>query len=861
MAFQDDSFTVGGGALGALVAAFDWGATSLGPITAWPATMKSMVGLILRSPMPMATLWGPDGIMIYNDGYAAIAGARHPDVLGAKAVESFPEVAELNRRVLQTVLAGGVLCLRDEHMVLHRNGYPEEIWLDLDYSPIPDAQGRPVGVLAIVNETTQRVRLETQRLADVNSLNAAALRQSCLVEIGDRLRTIATMPEIARAAAESLCRALHGARAGYATIANGRARIISDWSNGAVPSLSGEHEFAALGASFIEPIMRGEAIAVDDVRGHPITAGNPAAWLAIQTLAVMNVPLLENGAPAAIMYIHDLEPRRWTPAEISLLKDVADRTWEAMGRAKATLALRQLNESLEREVQERTAERDRMWKLSTDIMLVADFETKIISVNPAWTSLLGWHEDDLVGRSYTEFLHHEDVASSLDRTSILKGRGGSRSENRYRRKDGGYLWISWTSVPDDTFIHAVGRDITAEKEQAEALQAAEEALRHAQKMEAVGQLTGGIAHDFNNLLQAIIGSLELVQKRIETGGHESLGAYAANAMAAARRASALTHRLLAFSRRQPLDPKTIAANPLIQSMENLLHRTIGELITLHLDLADDLWPTLCDPSQLDSAILNLAINARDAMPDGGRLTIRTHNVQLDHAHAAKAGVARPGDYVCVCVADTGAGMSADVVARAFDPFFTTKPIGQGTGLGLSMIYGFMQQTGGHAHIESAPGEGTTVRLYLPRCAEAAADDDTLPPAPATHRAEAGATVLVLEDEIIVRGIVVEVLEDLGYHAIEAPDGPAGLEIIRSNRRIDLLVTDIGLPGLNGRQVAEAARLLRPDLKILFMTGYADTAAMAAGFLAPGMEMITKPFAIDSLAARIKSIIESTATGS
>jgi PAS domain S-box-containing protein len=857
MAFPDDNFTAGGGALGALVASFDWAATPLGPISSWPAAMKIMVGFMLHSPMPMATLWGPDGIMIYNDAYATIAGARHPDVLGAKAVESFPEVADLNRRVLKTGLAGGALSLRDEHMVLQRNGFPEDIWLDLDYSPIPGEHGQPLGVLAVVNETTQRVRLEKQRAADILSLNAAALRQSCLVEIGDRLRTIGTMPEIARAAAEILCRTLNCTRAGYATIANGRTNIISDWSNGTVPSLTGEHKFDALGASFVEPIMRGEAIAVDDVRGHPITAGNPDAWLGIKTRAVMTVPLLENGAPAAIMYIHDLEPRHWTGADISLLKDVADRTWEAMGRARAIQALRELNESLERQVQERTAERDRMWKLSTDIMLVANFETKIVSVNPAWTALLGWREEELVGHSFTEFLHPQDIPGALDRTAILKsGTAGLKSENRYRNKDGAYLWISWTSVPDETFIHAVGRDVTAEKEQAEALQAAEEALRHAQKMEAVGQLTGGIAHDFNNLIQAIAGSLELVQKRVETGDHDGLSAYAANAMAAAKRAGALTHRLLAFSRRQPLDPKTVAANPLIQSMENLLHRTIGELITLHLDLTDDLWPTLCDPNQLDSAILNLAINARDAMPDGGRLTIRTHNAHLDHTQAAIAGVDKAGDYVCVCVADSGAGMSADVVARAFDPFFTTKPIGQGTGLGLSMIYGFMQQTGGHAHIESAVGQGTTVRLYLPRCTQAGADDDTLPLGPPAYRAEAGDTVLVLEDEIIVRGIVVEVLEDLGYHAIEAADGPAGLEILRSNRRIDLLVTDIGLPGLNGRQVAEAARLLRPGLKILFMTGYADSATMADGFLAPGMEMITKPFAIDSLALRIKSIIES-----
>jgi CheY-like chemotaxis protein len=318
-----------------------------------------------------------------------------------------------------------------------------------------------------------------------------------------------------------------------------------------------------------------------------------------------------------------------------------------------------------------------------------------------------------------------------------------------------------------------------------------------------------------------------------------------------QRASALTHRLLAFSRRQPLDPKPVAANPLIIAMENLLRRTIGEHITLDLELAGDLWMTLCDANQLDSAILNLTINARDAMPDGGRLTIRTSNAYLDAAQAANAG-----DYVCVRVTDTGTGMTPDVLERAFDPFFTTKPIGQGTGLGLSMIYGFMRQSGGHARIESEPGKGTSVSLYLPRSLAEAADDDTLPFAQATpHRADEGATVLVLEDEIIVRGIVVEVLEDLGYRAIEAADGPAGLEILRAGGRIDLVITDIGLPGLNGRQVAEAARLLRPELKILFMTGYAETAAMADGFLQPGMQMITKPFAIHSLATRIKTIIE------
>jgi PAS domain S-box-containing protein len=852
MTIAEPNRIIAGGELGALVASYDWSATSLGPISDWPDYLKTTVGILLRSPLPIVTLWGADGILIYNDAYAGFAAARHPHLLGSRVLEAWPEAADLNRRVLRAGLQGETLSFRDEHLVLHRRGYPEDVWLDLDYSPIPDAGGRPAGVLAIVNETTSRVRLERQRAADILLLNAAERRQRCLVELGDWLRRLDAMQEIASAAAEIAARALNCPRAGYATIKDGYTTIVSDWTDGQLPSLSGRHKFSELGEAFVGPIMRGEVLAVDDVRDHPATAASAAAWQKLGIGAVLNVPLLEDAAPAAMMYIHDAAPRHWAEEEISLLKDIADRTWEAMGRAKATQALRDLNESLERQVQERTAERDRMWRLSTDVMMVADFSARIVSVNPAWKTLLGWTEAELAGQPYMDFIHPDDVPNAISRTEILKSGAGLKSQNRYRKKDGGYLWISWTSVPDENFIHAVGRDITAEKAQAEALQAAEEALRHAQKMEAVGQLTGGIAHDFNNILQGIAGSLELVQKRIEQHRYSELAGFARNAMAAVERASALTHRLLAFSRRQPLDPKPVAANPLIIAMENLLRRTIGEQITLELDLADDLWMTLCDANQLDSAILNLTINARDAMPDGGRLTIRTSNAYLNAAQAANAG-----DYVCVRVADTGTGMTPDVLERAFDPFFTTKPIGQGTGLGLSMIYGFMRQSGGHARIESAPGQGTTVSLYLPRSLAEAADDDTLPVAQSIpHRADEGATVLVLEDEIIVRGIVVEVLEDLGYQAIEAADGPAGLEILRAGGRIDLVITDIGLPGLNGRQVAEAARLLRPDLKILFMTGYAETAAMADGFLQPGMQMITKPFAIHSLATRVKTIIES-----
>jgi len=384
-------------------------------------------------------------------------------------------------------------------------------------------------------------------------------------------------------------------------------------------------------------------------------------------------------------------------------------------------------------------------------------------------------------------------------------------------------------------------------------EAAQEALRQSQKMEAVGQLTGGIAHDFNNFLQGITGSLGLMRRRIEQGRPEEISRYISDASNSAKRAAALTHRLLAFSRRQPLDPKPVDANPLILSMEALVRRSLGERLSLELKLADGLWCTLCDPNQLESAVLNLCINARDAMPDGGTLTIATGNADLDRANPVRTPDMLPGEYVHVSVSDDGIGMTPEILGRAFDPFFTTKPMGQGTGLGLSMIYGFARQSEGYAKIDSAPGSGTTVHLYLPRHRGLpAVDDDGT--AHETPRA-GGEIVLVVEDEAVVRGLVVEVLRELGYRTLEAADGPAGLEILMGASQIDLLVTDIGLPGLNGRQVADAARLRRPGLKVLLMTGYAENATLAKGVLEAGMEMMTKPFAIDDLTDRVTKMMK------
>jgi PAS domain S-box-containing protein len=515
--------------------------------------------------------------------------------------------------------------------------------------------------------------------------------------------------------------------------------------------------------------------------------------------------------------------------------------------------LAELNATLAQRVEEKTRERDRIWNVSQDLLVVADRNGVWQTVNPAWTRTLGWSEAELLDRT-SEWLEHPDD-NGITRAQVKKlGADGTtvRFESRFRHRDGSYRWLSWTGVSDRDRIYAVARDVTAEKAAAERLRATEEALLQSQKMEAVGQLTGGIAHDFNNLLTGIVGSLDLLQTRLNQGRTDNVARYINAAMTSANRAAALTHRLLAFARRQPLIPKNVDVNQLVVSLEDLLRRTIGETIDLGIVAAEDLWSTLCDPNQLESALLNLAINARDAMPDGGKLAIATSNARLDSVTADTPALS-PGDYVCITVTDTGVGMSAEVAARAFDPFFTTKPIGQGTGLGLSMIYGFARQSNGHVTIDSKVGQGTTVRLYLPRQHGDIAASHASAARTAEHAAT-GETVLVIEDEPIVRGVVLEMLAEQGYRTLEAIDGPSGLKILRSGQRIDLLVTDVGLPGMNGRQVADQAREGRPDLKILFITGYAESVAMADGFLQPGMEMITKPFDLDHLAQRIRVMI-------
>ena len=956
--------------MGPRIQAFDWAATPLGPAHAWPSCLKTSVSLMLRSPVPMALLWGPEGLLLYNDGYVSIAGGRHPAILGMPASEAWPEpeASVFNTRVVQAGQRGEPVMVRDYSFVLHRYGEPEQLWFDLLYNPVFDEHGRPMGMMALVIDITARMqeelrrqRVEQQlsmaqerlqlalnagavlgtwvwevpqdvftadaRFARTFSIDAQALieglplsqvvqsihpedvariealvaetirrggpyraeyrvrqldgswlwieanghceldaaghplrfpgvlldihqrkleqqRRDFLLALSDRLRPLAQPLEIISTTASMLSQHLAVHQVSYAEIEH-TASIAA--------SLQSRFPLEAFGQQGVDALRQGHTVVYPELPPGLPEAG--ADQPLTRARAAVGVPLVREQQLRAVLLLAHHEPRQWAPGDVRLAEEVAARIWETMERARAEASLRELNATLERQIAERTQERNRLWEISQAPFLIADSAGRWLSVSPAWTQLLGWTKEELLGRTSEWMEHPEDRQRT--RSEVFRLADGDttlRFENRFRHRDGTYRWFSWVAVPADGLLYCVARDVTAEHERQEELGRIQEQLRHSQKMEAVGQLTGGIAHDFNNMLAGIIGSLALLARRLDGAELERVQRYIDTATNSANRAAALTHRLLAFARRQSLDVKPTDINALVHSLEELLHRTLGQGIALETVLDPSVWPALTDANQFESALLNLAINARDAMPTGGKLTVETANTHLDEAYTRAFDGLAPGDYVALSVSDTGQGMTPDVQARAFEPFFTTKPIGQGTGLGLSMIYGFVKQSGGHVRLYSEVGRGTTVRLYLPRhqlpAQEAAAAQ------PSERPRGLGETVLLVEDDAAVRLVVVEVLEDLGYQVLEAESATQALPHLESQKRIDLLVTDVGLPGMNGRQLAEVARERRRGLKVLFVTGYAEGATVRSGFLDEGMEMISKPFTIDALAARLHALLRS-----
>lgn len=538
-----------------------------------------------------------------------------------------------------------------------------------------------------------------------------------------------------------------------------------------------------------------------------------------------------------------------------VIDPIRDPNGNLVGFAKVTRDLTE-RKAAEEELR-RSEERFRLLIQSvTDYAIyMLDPGGHVSSWNPGAERFKGYTASEILGEHFSRFYTEEDKKAGIPKIALhtAEHEGRFEAEGWRVRKDGSRFWASVIIDPikgDDGRLLGfakVTRDLTEKR-------ATEERLRQSQKMEAVGQLTGGLAHDFNNLLTGISGSLEMIRTRLAQGRTQEVDRYLTAGQGAVKRASALTHRLLAFARRQTLDPRPTNTNQLITGLEELVRRTVGPSIDVEVVGTSGVWAILVDPNQLENAILNLCINARDAMPNGGKLTIETGNKWLDE-RAARQHDLPVGQYVSVCVTDTGTGMPPDVVARAFEPFFTTKPLGEGTGLGLSMVYGFARQSGGHVRIYSEVGQGTTMCIYLPRHhADADAEEEPLVRS-APLASGQGEVVLVIDDEPTIRMLIGEVLAESGYAVIEAPDGPAGLKVLESNARVDLLITDVGLPGgMNGRQVADAARVNRPDLKVLFITGYAENAVVSNSRLEKGMFLITKPFQMETLGARIREII-------
>ena len=956
-----------------LLAASDWTRITAGAPEALASSFLTHVDMVLDSMQPMFVAWGEDLVFIYNDAYAPILGAKHPEAMARPFRQVWNDIWPQISPLVDQTLGGAGSWYEDLLIPMERNGYPEDAWFSFSYTPIK-LGGVVVGMVCAATESTEKV--------------VSARSASFLTGLENDLRVLSDPLEIIALTQRSLGKYLGANRVGYGEVDETERYFTTNdnWTDGQIDHFNGTHDLAGFGPDIHGALKRGEPLTVNDVNDDPRIASpeSQAAFAYLQTRSAMTASLVKDGRMIAAMYVHCGQPRLWTADQAKVVQDVAERTWSALELARAQAAqdrsesrffrfaglspaivwlgsedgsrnyinerwteftgqplaeavgmgwttalhpedldrvidlwshgsanqsfeaearikgrggqyrwfllraqpahtsagfdwvgfdtdiddivrarddlarsrtmLEAANRELEMHVAARTRDHNRLWRISQELMLIADYEGRISSVNPSAERILGWTEDEMVGRVLGDFLHPDDMGSTAAEVEALAaGRTTLAFDNRYRHRDGSYRHLSWTAVPYEGNIHAVGRDISAEIEARNALGQAEDALRQAQKMEAVGQLTGGIAHDFNNIIAGISGSLELMSTRLSQGRIGELDRYVNAAMGAAKRAAGLTQRLLAFSRRQTLDPKPTNLNTLVNGMMDLVNRSMGPEIAVETAGATGLWTTFVDAGQLENALLNLCINARDAMPDGGKLTIETANRWMDDRGARQHSLA-PGQYVSLCVSDTGTGMTPEVVQRAFDPFYTTKPIGQGTGLGLSMVYGFAGQSGGAVRIYSEISKGTMVCIYLPRHAsDALAEQD--------ERAELemprseGETVLLVDDEPLVRMIASEALEELNYTVIEAADGASALKILNSDRHIDLLITDVGLPGgMNGRQVADAARVTRPDLGVLFITGYAENAVLNHGHLDAGMHVLTKPFQMDVFARRVKDLI-------
>ncbi len=871
-------FLLGGGEMGQLIRDFDWASTALGEPASWPQSLRSAISICLHSSFPTAIYWGADFCLLYNDAWAPIPADRHPAVLGRPAREVWSAIWDVVGPQFDAAYKNAEgFSTFDQLLMMERGGRAQESWWNYSLTPIRGENGRIAGILNQGHEVTDRILAERRRAEEL-------VRQRKMFEQAPGFITILAGPEHRFEFVNQSYTRLFGER-----------DYIGKTIYEAFPELGGQGFYEWLDAVY----TTGERLVHQRT---PIQLSHPDAPCEVRYLDFIYEPLHDDAGQVTGIFCEGYDvteahlSRAALEASEAALREET-RTLETLNRVNAELALEL---DLKRLVQTVTDAGREMTGAEIggyfhnaasdhfELFTLSGAQSPELArlpgpraspvFSPAFLTAGVMRSDDLLldpryGRISPHFglpTGHVPLRSYLA-VSVVSRSGdvlgglfyghpqAGQFTPRHEKLMSALAAQAAIAIDNATLFQQVqSANETLEQRvlaRSQELSEAHSALRQAHKMEAVGQLTGGIAHDFNNLLAGIIGSLEMIERRISNGRVDGLDRYVNAAHDSASRAATLTQRLLAFSRRQTLDAKPTDVNRLVAGMGQLIASTIGPSISISTIASGDLWLSKIDAPQLESALVNLTLNARDAMPSGGELTVQTRNVSADSVPGVAAQLPA-GDFVEISVSDTGTGIAPSILERIFDPFFTTKPIGQGTGLGLSMIHGFVHQSGGTIQVRSTQGAGTTISLYLPRYL---GDRQQTPARCPSQTRSRGETVLVIDDEPHVRMLMCDALRERGYQVSEAMDGPSGLHMLRSMASIDLLVTDVGLPGgMNGRQVADAARALLPSLDVLFVTGYAENSAVGGDQLDSGMAVLLKPFGMDSFAQKVGEILAAVA---
>ena len=825
---------IGGGECGALIREKNWRLSGMGAVETWSHELRATVGNIVNSPVAKVLMWGPEHIMVYNDGYRDIAGERHPMALGLPVAEAFPEVWDWNRPILAAGMKGETTFHRDQPIVFQRPDGPQTMFLDLFYTPVYDADGSVGGVMCTIVDNSARILAETKLAAREADLRRVTDAVPMLISYVDRDH-------------------------------------VYRFANAAYHDWFGFEPEAMIGRHIRE--MIGEAAYAD--RRPSIERALSGETFSSET----NMPRGDGTVRRLeVRYVPHVEPDGSIPGVHILGIDVQER---ALREAALEISNSRFRTAMD-------AVHGILWTNSADGQMAGE--------QPGWAALTGQTMEEYRGYGWSNAVHPDDAAASVVQwNAAVASKSMFVHEHRVRRHDGAWRQFAIRALPilngsgDIAEWVGVHTDIThqraaeaALREQTETLarqvrhrERAEEQLRElnetlearviaeiderrqaeaklaqAQKLETVGKLTGGVAHDFNNLLQVVSGNLALLAKDI--AGNDRAETRVANAMAGVSRGAKLASQLLAFGRRQALEPKVVNVSRFVQGMDDMLRRAIGEAVEVETVVAGGLWNTFIDPAQIENALLNLAINARDAMDGRGKLTIELSNAHLDDAYARTHNEVTPGQYVMLAVTDTGSGMPPEIIEKVFEPFFSTKAEGKGSGLGLSMVYGFVKQSGGHVKIYSEVGHGTTIKLYLPRAIQAEDLEVTIDHGPIAGGTE---TVLVVEDDDGVRETVVALLVDLGYRVLKSVDAASALSVIDSGIPIDILFTDVVMPGtLKSPELARKARERLPDIAVLFTSGYTENSIVHGGKLDAGVELLSKPYTRDALARKFRHVL-------